>query len=338
MGSIYEELQESFGSVATHLKTDSDSKEDVLDLFTADKDECKHENRKKLSGPDFKVKDSLEYCVSCGIALDPKDPDKSIEKCEHKDVFEAPNGLFTCRHCCTEIELYSFRPEWRYYGASDNRSSKDPSRCHYSRGNSDRGLEQTFSNSRVEIPLALRKATEKKYNKIILTLRKEGGKSTVRGRRKTSIVAACLLQAYKEEFGEYRTATHIRNCFDLSQKDMSRGLQEYFKTFPEDRNGCTEPEDLIRWQMSLAGVHISHYASIRKIAEYLKQSSQNFTRSNPQSVSASILYYYLCLNKEYKDELGITKKNFANKIGLSEITINKLVTEIIRVTKYPVEI
>jgi len=329
MGSIYEELQDSFGSVPTTC-----AGKELLSLL-APTSKCNHTKRRKVCGPDYNLEKGLEYCTECGIALGEGEED--VTECQHRDVFEAPNGLFACRRCCTEIELYTFKPEWRYYGASDNRVNKDPSRCHYTNGG-NRGLEETFLRSKMEIAPALKKATEEKYNKVVSRLREGGGKSTVRGKRKTAIVCACLLHVYRELYGEFRTAAHIRNNFDLTQKDMSRGLQEYFRTFPNDRNSCTEPEDLLRWQMTLSGIHISHFACVRKIAEYLKQTSQNFTRSNPQSVSAAILYFYLCLNKEYKEGLGLSKKEFAKKVGLSEITINKLVNEVAKVAKCHVEI
>ncbi len=280
--------------------------------------------------------DGLEYCSDCGIVVNEHGEIEDIDKCKHEDIFENDNGLHICRKCCIEIEIWSFSPEWRYYGSSDNRVNKDPSRCHYSKG-SYKGLDSTFMECGIDIPMSIKKGTEQKYNKIIERLRFEKEKNTVRGKRKRAIVAACLLHTYREN-GEVRTATCIREFFGLKQKSMSRGLLEYCKTFPSDRTVSIKPENLLRWQMTLSGIHISHYRKILTITRYLEGTSKHLKRSNPQSVSAAILYFYLCLNPKYKAKLGLTKKKFAGRVNLSEITINKLVREVAIVSNCQIQI
>ena len=315
------EYQEAFRAPKASVQRTSQFR-DALSIIEGA--ECEHQRSGHFPGEG-------RYCLDCGVGLEVEETLESVdEECSHEDILEVDNGLFTCRKCSVEMEIWSFAPEWRFYGSADNRVNKDPSRCHYSKG-SGKGLESTFSDCSVQIPVAIKRVTEKKYNKIVERLRSEKEKNTVRGRRKKSIVAACLLHTYKE-FGEVRTATHIRGFFDLKQKAMSRGLLEYSKTFPKDRTTTTNPENLIRWQMMLSGIHISHYRKILTIARYLKGTSRSLKRSNPQSVSAAILYFYLCLNLEYKKRLGLTKNKFAARVNLSDITITKLVREVARVS------
>ncbi len=318
---VYDEYQEAFG--------DSEGFNQIKNLLSKIGDlKCEHRS-KSSSG-------KLKYCTDCGIVINEDGKAEDFDNCKHEDIFENDNGLHICRKCCVEIEIWSFAPEWRYYGSSDNRVNKDPSRCHYSKGN-NKGLENTFAECGIAIPMAIKKGTEQKYNKIIERLRSEKEKNTVRGKRKKSIVAACLLHTYREA-GEVRTATYIREFFDLKQKSMSRGLLEYSKTFPKDRTASTSPENLLRWQMTLSGIHISHYRNILAITKYLEDTSQNLKRSNPQSVSAAILYFYLCLNPQYKAKLGLTKTKFASRVNLSDITITKLVREVARVSKCQVQV
>jgi len=276
------------------------------------------------------------YCLDCGRPLDKDGNEEDIWECKHEDVLEVDNGLFVCRRCCVEKEVFSFDPEWRFYGAADNRVSKDPSRCHYSKS-SHRGLEETFTSCNREIPTAIKRMTEKKYRMVVQKLKEDQEKNTVRGKRKKSIVAACLLHAFRE-VGEVRTAEYIREFFGLEQKCMSRGLQVYSKTFPKDRTISTSPENLLRWLMTRSGIHISHYPKIRAIAQYLEDTSESLKRSNPQSVAAAILYFYLCLTPKYKEQLGLTKNKFALKVGLSDITVTKLVKEVARVSGCQIQI
>jgi len=349
MGSSFQdEYREVFGDTQT-----SGSGSEILGLLSKiDQEKCHHEKVGQLG--------ELDYCLKCGVALDNKGNEIDVKNCQHQDISETvdglyvcqrccteidclhldvdemDNGLYACRKCCAEIEIYTFRPEWRFYGSADNRVNKDPSRCHYSKG-SHKGLEDTFTSCNMQIPTAIKKATERKYNKVVQRLRDEKEKNTVRGKRKKSIVAACLLNAYRD-FGEVRTAGHIREFFNLQQKSMSRGLQEYYKTFPEDRTASTNPENLLRWQMTLSGINISHYRKILTITKYLQDTSINLKRSNPQSVSAAILYFYLCLHPKYKEQLGLTKSKFATKVNLSDITITKLVKEVARVSGCQIQI
>ena len=88
----------------------------------------------------------------------------------------------------------------------------------------------------------------------------------------------------------------------------------------------------------MSGIHISHYRKILRIARYLKDASQSLKRSNPQSVSAAILYFYLCLNPEYKAKLGLSKTKFAARVNLSDITVTKLVREVSRISKCNVQV
>jgi hypothetical protein len=79
--------------------------------------------------------------------------------------------------------------------------------------------------------------------------------------------------------------------------------------------------------MSLTGIDKKHYKNIIKISRSIENSSRLLKRSSPQSVASAIIYFYLCLNPEYKAELGLTKNKFAELALLSDITVSKLVRE-----------
>lgn len=297
--------QEVFDIVAAKIR------HDVFEPLENEK--CSHKNIESFP-------DGQGYCTDCGVSFRDvsRIRDKSSLDCLHENTYEDDNGLYVCRDCNSEIEVLDFEPEWRYYGSADNRSAKNPERCHRSRS-SGRGIRKVFEEHQIDAPDAIVAQVESKYEKVV-------GEDTVRGKGRKAIIAACLFHAYTE-FGEYRTTDYVRNLFKLTKKQMSGGLTRYYRAFPEARTLHTRPENLLRWILTLTGVNQDHYRKIVQISRYLENSSRLLKRSSPQSVASAIVYFYLCLNPEYKSQLGLTKNRFAERALLSDITVTKLVKE-----------
>jgi transcription initiation factor TFIIIB Brf1 subunit/transcription initiation factor TFIIB len=242
------------------------------------------------------------------------------QECKHTDIYDS-DGINICRACGCEVNLLDFQPEWRYYGTSDNRSASDPSRCHRSKDTTRGGISKVFQDAKLDaIPLILKRKAELKYKKIV-------GENTVRGKGRRGIVAACLLYTFYDE-EDFRTSDEVRNMFGLSKNEMSSGLMQYYISFPDDRNRVMKPVDMIRRTMRRAKISIDpelHRKRILKLAKCLEGVDPVINRSNPQSVAAAIVYLYICITPVLKGELGLTKNKFAKSVGLSEITITKLV-------------
>lgn len=254
-----------------------------------------------------------------------EESDQIIKECPHEVCFEA-DGINICKSCGCEVEKLDFQPEWRYYGSSDTRSSKDPSRCHRSKESTRGGIDKVFQDaSLMFLPQAIRKKAEEKYKKIV-------GKETVRGRKRKSIVAACLLYTFRDE-GDVRTSDEIRKMFAgttgqrdiLSKQEMSDGLRRYHSVFKEDRTQCVKPLHLIKRTMHLTKINFQHYKYILRIAKCLDGVDAILNRSSPQSVASAIVYLYLLMNPDVKASLNLTKTRFAKEVKLSDITITKLV-------------
>lgn len=276
------------------------------------KPECKHENTKIV------VNENIKHCLDCGHI-----------QCLHRNKYKDDNGLYICRTCSAEFNSLNFQQEWRWYGTSDNRTSRDPSRCHKSKSTS-RGIKSVFTQYNIDVSPRMLDIMEKKYSIII----EKHDQKITRGSGRDSLVAAILFHTF-QEFGEFRTSGYIRKLFNnLEQKHMSAGIQKYLYAFPEAGNLHITSEILIPWFMKLVNIDKSHYRRIIDINNYMANTSQLLKRSNPQSVAASIIYFYLCINKEYKESLGIKRKTFAEKINLSDITITKLVQELVKVSNF----
>jgi len=264
--------------------------------------------------------------------------DHESETCTH-DRFIDSDGINICELCGCEIEKLDFQAEWRFYGASDNKTTKDPSRCHRSRETTKGGIDKVFQDSRLGyLNQATRKKAEMKYKEIV-------GDETVRGKRRKSIVAACLLYTFRDE-GDVRTSDEVRKMFcglngsgaGLTKQEMSEGLRRYHSVFKEDRTQHIKPADLIRRTMHLTKINISYYKYILRIAKCLEGVDSTLNRSSPQSVASAIVYFYLCLNPKLKNELGMTKTKFAKDVKLSDITISKLVKKTAEIIGMQVEI
>jgi transcription initiation factor TFIIIB Brf1 subunit/transcription initiation factor TFIIB len=62
----------------------------------------------------------------------------------------------------------------------------------------------------------------------------------------------------------------------------------------------------------------------------IKNKSSKLNRSRPQSVSSSLVYYWIC-----KKNINISLKDFAKKVELSELTIQKNTKEVAEVLGTP---
>lgn len=237
--------------------------------------------------------------------------------CPHESYFK-DNGFCICKSCGCEVNVLDYEPERRWYGVTDNRSSKDPSRCHKSKEPVKGSIDKVFVDAKLtDLAGSVKKKTEQRYKDIV-----KG--ETVRGKGRKARVAACLLYVLRDE-GDIRTSDDIRHMFCLSKQEMSEGLTAYHTRFPEHRTQHANPKDFIRRVLQQTKIDFCHYKYILKIADILSKVDQVLNRSSPHSVASAIVYLYICLHPEIKEKTGLTKTKFAKDVNLSDITISKLV-------------
>jgi len=315
--NLAEHLEVFGGDSVTHklIKT---KLTEVFELL--DNDVCQHKEKEVFP-------DGSGYCVECGFSFKNVSGITSGE-CLHENKYEDDSGLYVCTDCKAEFDVMNFEQEWKYYSDCGG-SIKDPSRCHKVKS-TGKSIEKVFQELQWDVPHAIVVHVEAKYNKII-------GNETIRGKRRKAIIAACLLFAYRE-FSEHRTSDFVKNIFGLTKKQMSAGLTSYYDAFPEARTMTERPENLLKWILTLTGIDQAHYRKIVHICRFMENSSVLLKRSSPQSVASAVVYFYLCLNPDYKEVLGLTKNKFAEKVLLSDITVTKLVKEASDVSKQMVKL
>lgn len=274
----------------------------------------------ELFGDDEEVYSHMEKKISSSFSKKRKE-----NECTH--VYKQDNGRKICKLCGLEVDELNFEAEWRFYGASDNRTSRDPSRCHFSKQPSKGCIDSVFAELKLDhIQESTKKEVESRYKKIV-------GENTVRGKGRKGIVAACLLHVLKKN-GDIKASDQIRKLFDLSKQEMSTGLSKYYERFKEDRTSTLKPKDLIESIMRLTGIENGHYDKIYTIAESLENTDEVLNHSNPKSVASAMVFFYICVNKKYKKSIGMTNDKFAEKTQLSSITIVKLTNKIAEICGY----
>lgn len=246
----------------------------------------------------------------------------TTSKCGHLEIVDN-----ICISCGCEIQVLDFKPEWSFYGVFDNKFSRDPSRCSMIK-KKESNLDSLFSKYKLDVKFndKVKNTTLDRYNMVTQN-------STHRGIKKKSIVAVCLFYVLKEE-GDIRTSEEIRKLFkyDIDKKDMSRGRQKYCEVMKEMRSGeITKPSALISGATKEIGLDPKHNIRIQKLTKILENTSSQLTRSSPQSVAAAIIYLYLSLNRRLKERY--CNKNFFIRVGVSEVTVKKLIDSIDKVLK-----
>lgn len=264
------------------------------------------------------VKDSSVNTPNLSSKKNSSDSDDPEEVCGHFQIID-DNGVKICSDCGMEINReINYDKEWRYYGASDSRHSSDPNRCHA------RKLEEKTIFKDVE-NMGFSEKIVAKANDIYGQVTK--GK-IYRGNSRKAIVFACIFHSYKLA-GNPQSCDMLRNAFNLHRKIGLKGLKRVNLGVPKTsgiRTCYITPLELIGEILDKFNATQRHKEDVAKLYEKIRNKSTIINRARPQSVASALVYYYICSKNK---EIGM--KDFTQKVGLSELTISKIVKEIQRI-------
>lgn len=241
--------------------------------------------------------------------------DSTEEMCDHIEVVEN-NGHITCLDCGEQIKkVISQDKEWRYYGNGDGKKSSDPSRAQ-ARKVEDKSIlkdvEQMGFSSRI-----VSDANEL-YAKVT-------NGHIYRGSTRKAIIFACVYQAYKFNHNP-QTHENLMNIFSLTKKSALQGIKHVSLHAPKDCRIHTihiTPINLIEDIMKKFNASDTHKEEVCNLYGKIKNRSSKLNRSRPQSVASGLVYYWILTKK-----LPITLSDFAQKVELSQMTIQKISSEI----------
>ena len=245
------------------------------------------------------------------------------EKCQHDDINE-DGGIVTCLNCGKELEKNIFHDkEWRYYGQSDNKKTSDPNRVTL-RKIPDKNIFQDVEN------MGFSDKIVSAANQLYLNVTKD---QIFRGSSRKAIIFACIFKIYLIN-GIAQTPESLIKLFDLDKKIGLKGLKYVNLNLDKDSEIHTTfitPVHLIENIMDKFNANAEHKSEVALLYSRIKNKSSKINRSRPQSVSAGLIWFWICMKG-----LEINLKDFAQKTGLSELTISKISKEISLILNIPI--
>jgi transcription initiation factor TFIIIB Brf1 subunit/transcription initiation factor TFIIB len=252
--------------------------------------------------------------------------DESEDYCDHTNCSNY-DGSIVCMDCGSKLNETLLDNETRYYGAADTRYTSDPGR-HNQRKNEERSLYSDLEP--LGFPQEIIEQANRYYKKIIED-------RIYRATNRMSIVFACTYHAY-EDRKEHRDPQELAKQFHLSRKGVSNG----FKTFSSVFRNRTDKKyidamDLVPQILTGLGLDTSTRNTatqdIKYIYDIVCSRSKIFNSSNPKSIAAGLVYYYLKINDN-----RITRAQFFNVVKLTDITFTNIAIDIHRELGYKKEI
>lgn len=234
--------------------------------------------------------------------------------CEHKDLINQDNNV-SCLKCGETIKTITHDQEWRYYGSTDNKRKSDPTRVQ------ERKEHQRNINKDVESMGFSRNIIEK-ANEIYTKVTKG---QIFRGDSRKSIIFACIYHAYKID-NNFQMPKNLIQIFNISKKSSLRGMKIVKINMDDNipfQTTISTTEHHINDIMTQFSSTDEQKQEVYDLYHRIKNRSSKLNRSRPQSVSISLIYYWILKNKK-----PITIKQYSKQVNLSEMTINKNINEI----------
>jgi len=268
------------------------------------------------------IKDAAKDAAKDAVKDVAKDAVKDVAKdavCTHENINDI-NGYNTCADCGWTIN-------------EKNIYNNDFSTINHCRKKTDpRSIYKTVEGKNISQKII--NDADKIYKKMTYNVT-EQKYEIFRGNNRKSLVIIALYNAYIQH-GIYKTTEELCRQFGINGSHLALSSLKYKEAFPNIENIYIKPVDILKTFLFKLGIDIKYYPKIIKLCNFLSSGKYElFNRSTPKSVAAAVIYTFLCIYDDYKLSMGINKTIFAQKIGLSDITITKLVKEALRILKKP---
>ena len=237
-------------------------------------------------------------------------------ECDHLDIVHE-NGITLCTECGEEIDRpILHNQEWRHYGYADSRrGGGDPNRVHA------RKIEEKTIYKDVE-SMNFSQSIVASANDLYMQCTKG---QIYRGGSRKAVIFACVFHAYKLA-GNHQTPDNLISMFQLSRKAGLKGLKIVNVNIPKD-SGIHETvitsKHIFNDIMNKFLTTVEQKEQVYEVYDRIKNRSSKLNRARPQSVSAAVIFYWICRNK-----IDVSISDFASITQLSELTINKNMKEV----------
>ncbi len=158
-----------------------------------------------------------------------------------------------------------------------------------------------------------------KKNKIIKCFDEISKDINFRSEGKRGILAACFFFILRTDYGEYYTFNDIKRIFNIEKRKFCVGKQLFLNKYKEHRIYDINISDYLLNLFDRFGINnfMVRNDMIRKCKNL--NENEELVNFNPFAVCSCFVYKYL-----YERDDKIKKSMFIKDIGMSEITINKI--------------
>lgn len=232
------------------------------------------------------------------------------ESCQHSTTIKT-NGITYCNECGLQLKESLVEVEQRCYDYTT------PTR-HHARKMEGRNIYADLEKHHLPTPIV--ELANVYYTQMI-----DG--QIFRAKTRTSIVFACVFNAFKM-LNEPRSPEDLGRLFCLNKKGIINGLKR-FSSFFRTTLPLKHITALDLMPRLLADLNIEDptvYEDLATLYQYANGASKLYRSSNPQTVAAGLLRYYLHLVG-----IEVPKSKFSEVVGLTDITYAKLADETERV-------
>jgi hypothetical protein len=262
-------------------------------------------------------------------------------------IVDPASGFQICRECGLQNEdanCDNYDPEQRYFGANDTRHSSNPTRCQYRSTGEDRTIDHDLEGK--NFPRMIVETANDYFQRV--TTGEGGVRKTKRSKSRLQLIYGCLHEAFKN-CGEPQNPVSLARRLGISSQH-ARGVKKVMAALAPKKRIATSDDDCeapvvllpVAPKMYVHAIHLvpdilgrlgitggCHMREIENVYQYVFPRSPMLRRCNPLSFAAGLVYHHVV------HELGpcdkCDKKNFAEQVGLSEITILNKAGEIDKV-------
>ncbi len=282
--------------------------------------------------------------------------------CKKTEYLINDGEMIVCTDCGVENNrIIDYNPEWRFYGADDNKKSSDPNRCGMPTNQiiSESSLSTVILGHGFEVYRKLNTWNGLTYKEksMISILNKIAHKANIgnvpqsiidstmkmyqiiskdyikRGTSRESLIAACFFNALKDN-NLIRSNEEVAKLFDIKSKKLSKGCNEFAELmFAKDKDYVKkmrpiDPKDLIERFCSLMDLD-EKYIKIGSRITFLVDKLGICQENNPKSIAVGCIYF---ISQNYN--LGFNKKEIADHCNTSEVTVSNTYNQMNKFKQY----
>ncbi len=239
--------------------------------------------------------------------------DEEMAECPCTDTVEE-HGVLTCRSCGSEVKDRGTK----WAGIEGGKGIADPGRCQA------RKVDEKSIFKDIEV-YGFAPTVAHTANEIYLQVTDS---KIYRGESRKGIIFSCVFHAFKL-LGKPQSSDALQSVFNLDRKVILKGMKHVSLHAPKHsafRTTYITPVEIVDEIMSKLNATKEQKQDIIALYERVKHAptqSSLIKRSKPQSVAAGLVFYYIS-----KHNKKITMEEFTAIVGLSDLTISKLVKEI----------